>query len=158
VLPKNALSSLWPADDRKRKKSALSSSAERKNHFSSCHHQNMALQPSRVPLSLLSFGCSSTIARAFQDRMRNQGVDATCVTISNTPASDVEIARMITSQNWSCWMAGLGLMQDRAWFERVMQIVKSTNPHVPMLDIRGPGDAENAILRQFGVRLPLATA
>jgi hypothetical protein len=115
------------------------------------------MQSSGVSLSLLSFGCSSTIASAFQDRMRKQGVDATCLTISNTPEGDAEVARSVSSRNWSCWMVGLGLMQDRAWFERVMQIAKSANPHVPRLDIRGPGDAENAIFRQFGVKLPLAT-
>jgi hypothetical protein len=70
------------------------------------------MQSSGVSLSLLSFGCSSTIASAFQ---------------------------------------------DRAWFERVIQIVKNANPYVPRLDIRGPDDAENAIFRQFGVKLPLAT-
>ena len=117
----------------------------------------MAGQSSRTSLSLLSFGCSPTIARAFQERMRNQGVDATSLAISNTPEGDAEIVRGITSRDWSCWMVGLGLMQDRVWFERVMTIVKTANPHVPMLDIHGPGDVENAIVRQLGVKLPLAT-
>ena len=89
--------------------------------------------------------------------MRSQGVDATCLTISYTPAGDAEVARNISSRNWSCWVVGLGLMQDRAWFERLIQVVKNANPQMTLLDIRDPGDVENAILRQLGVRLPLAT-
>jgi hypothetical protein len=81
--------------------------------------------------------------------MRIQGVDASYFTVSNTSDGNAEVARAVSSRNWSCWIVGLGLTQDRAWFERLIQIVKNTNPHVPLLDIRGPGDVENAILRHL---------
>jgi hypothetical protein len=90
----------------------------------------MAVQATYAPLSLLSFGCSPTIARAFEDRMCSQDVDATALVIENKPVGDAEIARSITSRNWSCWMVGPGLMQDRVWFERVIKIVKNTNPNI----------------------------
>ena len=118
----------------------------------------MATQLSHAPLSLLNFGCSPAFAQVFQDRMRGQDVDATCLAIQNTPEGDAEVIRAVSARNWSCWMAGPGLMQDQAWFGRLQQIVRSINPRVPLLNYHGPGDAENAILRQLGVRLPLATA
>ena len=117
----------------------------------------MAAQNYSTPLSLLAFGCSPYMASIFTDRMRSQGVDAVAMAIPNTVEGDALVAQYIGSRNWSCWMAGPGLTQDLAWFSRVVQIAKRANPNVPMLVYQGQGDVENAILRQLGVRLPLAT-
>lgn len=97
------------------------------------------------------------MAGIFTDRMRSQGVDAVAIVISNTAEGDALVAQYMSSRNWNCWMTGTGLMQDHAWFSRVVQIAKKANPNVPMLVYQGQGDVENAILRQLGVRLPLAT-
>ena len=46
-------------------------------------------------------------------------------------------------------MVRSGLRQDRAWFERMMRIVKNINPNILMLDYYGLDDVENAIFRQL---------
>lgn len=112
---------------------------------------------SSTPLSLLCFACSPYMANAFADRMRRQGVDVTAKAILDSEEGDAEVIRSISSKNWNCWMIGHGLMHNRTQSQRISDIVKRTNPDIPILDYQSQSDVENAILRQFGIRLPLAT-
>jgi hypothetical protein len=113
---------------------------------------------SQPPLSILALGITPDIVYSVNNRLRAQGVDATSLVITNKSSSDAEIARVASSKNWNGLMVGYGIRNDAEWFKRVIQIIHYANPNIPLIDHRGPSDAENAIERHFNVRLPLKTA
>ncbi len=112
---------------------------------------------SQPPLSILALGITPNIVYSVNNRLLAQGVDATSLVIANTSSSDAEIARVAKSKNWSGFMVGYGIRNDREWFKRVVQIIHYANPNIPLINHQGPSDAENAIERHFNVRLPLKT-
>ena len=112
---------------------------------------------SQTSLSILAFGISPNLVDAVNDRLLAQGIDAKSLAISNTASSDAEISRIASSKNWSGMLVGYGVRHDQQWFERVLRIVQQANPKIPLIDHRGPSDAEKAIERHFHVKLPLTT-
>jgi hypothetical protein len=137
-------------------------SVEREKH-SSCFlftfslHLYLSILMSQPPLSILALGITPAIVHSVNNRLLAQGIDATSLVVTNTPSSDAEIARVASSKNWSGLMVGYGIRGDREWFKRIIQIIHSANPNIPLIHHEGPGDAENAIERHFNVRLPLKT-
>jgi UDP-N-acetyl-D-mannosaminuronic acid transferase (WecB/TagA/CpsF family) len=108
-------------------------------------------------LSILVFGLDPKTAQSVNDRLHARGVDSDAVAVSDTPESDAEIVRLVSSKNWNGLIVGYGVRKQNKWFERVMQIVTSTNPNVPLIHTEGPTDAENAIERHFNIQLPQTT-
>jgi hypothetical protein len=113
---------------------------------------------SQSSLSILTFGVDPKTAQSVSDRLRNKGVDAESLAVSNTPESDAEIARIVSSKNWNGFMVGNAVRQNTEWFERVKQIISNINPNIPLVYNNGPNDVENAIERHFNIQLPLTTA
>ncbi len=108
-------------------------------------------------LSILIFGVEAKLAQSVSDRLRGKGIDADSLGVSNTPESDAEIARIVSSKNWNGLIVGNAVRENPEWFERVKQIVNNVNPNIPVVYNNGPNDVENAIERHFNVQLPLTT-
>jgi hypothetical protein len=113
---------------------------------------------SQSPLSILGLGLTPSLVNSVNNRLCARGIDATSLVVTNSSASDAEVARVASSKNWSGLFVGYGVRHDREWFERLMQIIHNANPSIPLIDHRGPDDAENAIERHFNIRLPLTTS
>jgi hypothetical protein len=109
---------------------------------------------SQPSLYIATFGIDQETARRVRDRFSARGIDGESYVVSNTPASDTEIASIMTSKNWDGLMIGLGIQKNREWYERVVQIVKNANPNVPIIQHEGAKDLENAIERHFKIQLP----
>jgi UDP-N-acetyl-D-mannosaminuronic acid transferase (WecB/TagA/CpsF family) len=110
----------------------------------------------RPALRIVTFGIAQHTARQVSDRLCARGIDAESHVVSNTPAGDAEIARVLTSKKWDGLMIGLGVQKQPEWYERVVEVVKNANPNVPLIQHEGPNDLENAIERHFKIQLPHA--
>lgn len=110
---------------------------------------------SQPSLSILTLGITTSIAQSVNSRLLALGIDATSLVLANTPSSDAELARVVSSKTWSGVIVGYGVQRDPIWFEHVMQVIRQANPNVPLIHHDGPGDVESAIERHFNVKLPL---
>ncbi|UJR14295.1 hypothetical protein I4U23_001285 [Adineta vaga] len=102
-------------------------------------------------LNILIFGVDNQVTDGVSNRLRSQGIQAESLVISNTQESDTEIERILRSKDWNGLIVGHGVRQDQEWFERIMNIVNTTNPNVSIINTKGPDDVENAIERYFNV-------
>jgi hypothetical protein len=111
---------------------------------------------SQSSLSILLMGLSPSLVDSVKNRLFARGVNMEGLVVTNTPWSDAEIARIVSSKNWSGIIIGYGVQMNREMYERVVQIVQRVNPNIPLLHHAGSDDAENAIERHFNIRLPPA--
>ena len=111
---------------------------------------------SRPPLSIVIFGMDPNTAHRVSSRLCARGINAESCVVSNTFTSDTEIASVLNSKNWDGIVIGLGVQKRLEWYERVVKIIKNTDPNVPLIQHEGPSDLENAIERHFKIQLPLA--
>ena len=110
---------------------------------------------SQPSLSILLLGMSPYLVHTVTNRLRAQGIDVGSIVVTNSLSSDAEVARLVSSKNWNGFIIGKGVESYREWYQRLLQIIHNINPNIPMIHSRGPDDGENAIERQFNVRLPL---
>jgi UDP-N-acetyl-D-mannosaminuronic acid transferase (WecB/TagA/CpsF family) len=113
---------------------------------------------SQSSLNILIFGIDPKIAESASAQLRDQGIDADALAVSNTPESDTEIAHIVNSKNWDGLIVGHGVRKDQEWFERVIRIVNNTKPNIAVIENKGPNDVKNAVERHFSIKLPLTKA
>ncbi|CAF1408077.1 unnamed protein product, partial [Didymodactylos carnosus] len=66
-----------------------------------------------------------------------KSVDAKGLVVTNTPACDAEIARVVKEKDWNGLFIGYGVRHDQQWFDRIINVVNQSNPkHAECLNPR----------------------
>ncbi|CAF1599212.1 unnamed protein product [Didymodactylos carnosus] len=100
-------------------------------------------------------GITPSLVHSINNDLVSKGVDAKGLVVTNTPACDAEIARVVKEKDWNGLFIGYGVRHDQQWFDRIINVVNQSNPKVKLLHHNGPSDVQNAIERHFHVKLPL---
>jgi CO dehydrogenase/acetyl-CoA synthase epsilon subunit len=112
---------------------------------------------SQFSLRIVMFSDDPDTAQRVSNRLHEYGIHAEAYVVSNTPTSDAEIASVLTSKNLDGVIIDCGIQEDPEWYERVVKIIKTANPHVFLIHNEGPDDIENAIESHFKIQLPLTS-
>jgi dTDP-4-dehydrorhamnose reductase len=111
---------------------------------------------SQSSLKILILGKDPQVGQEGATQLSAQGVDAASLAITDTRESDVAIANIAGSKKWDGLVLSKAVQDDNVWFERVLQVVKKSNPNIKLIQYKDRSDVPSAIERQFNVKLPLA--
>ena len=135
---------LWPVLGRSRYRSSMSGSV------------NMPAEGTRV----LGVGVDQAIGGAAQDALREAGLRATVITVTNDPAGDQALHAALRADTYDAVNLGAGLSgqapprfgataESTVWFNRLLNIVHAEAPTAKIVLARGPDDVLPAIDREL---------
>jgi hypothetical protein len=109
---------------------------------------------------VLGFGAHEHVARGVQDRLRQAGLRATALAVTDDPGGDARLAEALTADSYDAVAIGGFLSgQDPAspataestlWFNRVLNLVHAGAPRARLVLVRGPQNAVADIDRVLG--------
>jgi hypothetical protein len=112
------------------------------------------------PWRVLGFGKHPEIGEAVQARLRDAGLDATVIVLTEDEAGDARLAKELGEVEYDGVIIGSFISgQDPQlpptesttdWFNRVLNIIHAHAPSAKIILVRNPGDALSAIGRVLG--------
>jgi hypothetical protein len=109
---------------------------------------------------ILGFGADEDIALTNQNRMRDDGLRATVITVADDVASDKRLTEELKKDTYDGVAIG-GLISSQMpgssptsrmslWFERLLNIVQDNAPATKIILVLGPDDILPAVKRVLG--------
>lgn len=110
---------------------------------------------------LLSFGLDDALGRAAERKLREAGVRATVVTVSDDERSDARVREALASDRYDAVGFGAGLngqnpehavpdAASTAFFNRLLNVVHAAAPEAKLVLARSPQDMGPALERELG--------
>lgn len=120
-------------------------------------------QPVEMPLAgprVLGVGVDSAIGEAAQDALREAGLRATVITVTDDGAGDDRLVDALRADTYDAVNLGAGLSgqappqfgataRSTVWFNRLLNIVHAHAPTAKIVLARGPDDVIPAIDREL---------
>ena len=114
-------------------------------------------------LRVLGVGVDEAIGAAAQDALRQAGLRATVITVTDDPAGDERLRAALRADTYDAVNLGAGLSGQAppqygataattVWFNRLLNIVHADAPTAKIVLARGPADVLPAIKREVGPR------
>jgi hypothetical protein len=115
-------------------------------------------------LRVLGFGKHPENAAAIQARLRDAGLAATNVALTDDEAGDARLIQELAAADYDGVLIG-GFIngqdpeeppteQRTLWFNRILNIIHTHAPSAKIILVRSPADALSAIARVLGDRAP----
>lgn len=110
---------------------------------------------------VLGVGVDEAIGVAAQDALRQAGLRATVITVTDDAAGDERLRAALRADSYDAVNLGAGLSgqappeygatpASTAWFNRLLNIVHADAPNAKIVLARGPADVMPAIARELG--------
>ena len=109
---------------------------------------------------MLGFGKHPEIGETVQARLREAGLAATVMVLTDDEAGDAQLAKTWTTADYDGVVIGSFISgqdpqlppteQTTLWFNRVLNIIHAHAPSAKIILVRNPGDALPAISRVLG--------
>lgn len=109
---------------------------------------------------ILGFGKHPEIGAAVQARLRQAGLAATIMVLTDDEAGDTQLAKHLNDADYDGVVIGSFISgqdpqlppteQTTLWFNRVLNIIHAHAPSAQIILVRNPGDALPAITRVLG--------
>jgi len=112
-------------------------------------------------LRVLGVGVDEAIGVAAQDALRQAGLRATVITVTDDAAGDERLRAALLAETYDAVNIGAGLSgqappqygataTSTMWFNRLLNIVHADAPTAKIVLVRGPADVLPAIERELG--------
>ena len=109
---------------------------------------------------VLGFGKHPEIGAAVEARLREVGLAATCVVLSDDEAGDARLSKELAGVEYDGVIIGSFVNgqdpqlppteETTLWFNRVLNVIHAHAPTAKIILVRNPGDAVAAISRVLG--------
>lgn len=122
---------------------------------------NEPIEMPAVGARVLGIGLDSAIGDAAQDALRQAGLRATIITVTNDESGDDRLIDALCADTYDAVNFGAGLSgqappqygateHSTVWFNRLLNIVHAQAPTAKIVLARGPRDVLPAIERELG--------